>query len=293
MKPSLSFTRRDFLKLSASGALGLFLAETGLERALAFESPPASHGRVLMNGLFMFESPSFDSEQWKAFGKDQVVPISEVVEGDEGNPYNRAWYRIGDEGFTYSGWLQPVETIYNKSVFDIRAEGQIGEITVPFSQARPEPNILYNGRRLYYQTTHWVTKTLVNREQKSVWYEIYDFHLRKSFYIPSYDMRIFRDDELAPLSPQVPESLKHIHVDLGTQTVTAFEDDTPVLIARCSSGAGNTKTPLGDFRTYHKSPSVHMTNQGDADRGHLRPARRALVLVLHRYRDCLPRHLLA
>ncbi len=267
MKPTPSFTRRDFLKFSASGALGLFLAETGLERALACETPPASHGRVLMNGLFMFEAPSFDSKQWKAFGKDQVVPISEVVEGDEGNPFNRAWYRIGDEGFTYSGWLQPVETVYNKSVFNINTEGQIGEITVPFSQARPEPNILYNGRRLYYQTTHWVTKTLVNREQKSIWYEIYDFHLRKSFYIPSYDMRIFRDDELAPLSPQVPESLKHIHVDLGTQTVTAFEDDTPVLIARCSSGAGNTKTPLGDFRTYHKSPSVHMTNQGDAVEG--------------------------
>jgi lipoprotein-anchoring transpeptidase ErfK/SrfK len=53
-------------------------------------------------------------------------------------------------------------------------------------------------------------------------------------------------------------------VDLGTQTVTAFEDETPVLVARCASGAGNTKTPLGDFRTYHKSPSVHMTNQGDA-----------------------------
>jgi hypothetical protein len=152
-------------------------------------------------------------------------------------------------------------------VLDIHPEGQVGEITVPYSLARTEPNILYKGIRLYYESTHWVTKTIVNRAQKSIWYEIYDFHERKSYYVPTYDMRILPNEELAPLSPEVPEVLKHIHVDLGTQTVTAFEDQIPVLISRCSSGAGKTKTPLGDFRTYHKSPSVHMTDQdavGDA-----------------------------
>ena len=267
MKPILSFTRRDFLKFSASGALGLFLAETGLDRALAATEPPADHGRVLMSGLFMYASPSFTSESWKAFGKDQIVPISEVVEGDEGNPYNKAWYRIGDEGFTYSGWVQPVETVYHKPVLDIHTEGQVGEVTVPFTLARTEPSVLYKGIRLYYQTTYWVTKTIVNRREKSIWYEIYDFYLRKSFYIPSYDLRIVPDEELAPLSPEVPEALKHIHVDLNTQTVIAFEDNTPVLISRCSSGVGDTRTPLGDFRTYHKSPSVHMTNQDDEAEG--------------------------
>ena len=57
MKPHFSFSRRDFLKLSASGALGLFLAETGLDHALALSEPPANHGRVLMSGLFMYEAP--------------------------------------------------------------------------------------------------------------------------------------------------------------------------------------------------------------------------------------------
>jgi hypothetical protein len=267
MKPPFSFTRRDFLKLSASGALGLFLAETGLDRALADTQPPINQGRVLMSGLFMYKTASFNGEGWKAFGKDQVVKISEVVEGDEGNPYNRTWYHIGDEGYTYSGWVQPVETNYNKPVFSIRAEGQVGEITVPFSLARPQPDVRYNGMRLYYQTTYWVKRTVVNRELKSIWYEIYDSLKHKSSYVPTYDMRIVPDEELAPLSHDVPEALKHIHVDLGTQTVTAFEDQMPVLISRCSSGAGNTKTPLGDFRTYHKAPSVHMTNEGDDEVG--------------------------
>jgi lipoprotein-anchoring transpeptidase ErfK/SrfK len=267
MKLVPSLTRRDFLKLSASGALGLFLAEIGLERALAVAEPPASHGRVLMSGLFMYETPSFNSESWKAFGKDQVVPITEAVEGDEGNPFNKTWYRIGDEGYSYSGWIQPVETIYNKPAFDIRPEGQVGEITVPFSHARPQPEMRYNGRRMYYQSTHWVKSTVVNRQQKSMWYEIYDFHEHKSYYVPTYDMRLVPDDELTPLSPDFPEAQKHILIDLRTQTVTAFEDENPVLVARCSSGAGKTKTPLGDFRTYHKGPSVRMTNEGDADAG--------------------------
>lgn len=266
MNPIADLTRREFLKLSASGVLGLFFADSNLDHVLAQSAPPASFGRVLMNGLSMFEAPSFNSKQWQAYGKDQTVPISEVLDGDEGygNPFNKAWYRIGEEGFTYSGWLQPVETHYNQPEFDIRSDGQIGEITIPYSKARPEPDIRLNGQRLYYQSTHWVIKTIVNREQKSIWYEIYDFHYRKSFYVLSYDMRILPEDELSPLSQDVPEALKYIHVDLGTQSVTAFEDDKPVLFSRCSSGAGNTKTPLGDFRTYHKGPTVHMTNQGDA-----------------------------
>jgi len=246
--------------------LGFFLKESGLERALTSD-PPASQGRVLMSGLFMYESPSFSSQMWKAFGKDQMVPISEVLDGEEGNPFNKTWYRIGNEGYSYSGWIQPVNTVYNKPVFDIRPQGQVGEITVPFSQARPEPEMRYNGRRLYYQSTHWVRSTVVKREQKGMWYEIYDFHEHRSYYIPTYDLRLIPDEELIPLSPDVPADQKHILVDLGSQSVIAFEGETPVLFARCSSGAGKTKTPLGDFQTYHKGPSVRMTNEGDDDAG--------------------------
>ncbi len=268
MQPTSDFSRRDFLKLSATGALGLFLVESGLDKALAAGTTPASHGRVLMSGLFLYEAPDFDSKEHKAFGKDQVVPITEVVEGEEGNPFNRTWYRVGQEGYTYSGWLQPVETRYNSPIFKIRPEGQVGEVTVPYSQARLYPDTrAKNYYRLYYQTTHWVKGTVVNRQEKSIWYEVYDFHLHKSYYLPAYDVRLVPDEELTPLSPEVPDVLKSMHVDLATQTVTAFEADQPVLVSRCSSGAGNTKTPLGEYSTYHKSPSVHMTNEGDDDAG--------------------------
>ena len=36
-----------------------------------------------------------------------------------------------------------------------------------------------------------------------------------------------------------------------------------VFQSRCSSGSKGTRTPTGEFLTYHKGPSVHMTNQDE------------------------------
>jgi lipoprotein-anchoring transpeptidase ErfK/SrfK len=78
-------------------------------------------------------------------------------------------------------------------------------------------------------------------------------------------MKLIPDEELSLLSPEVPDESKSIVIDTAAQLVTAFEGETMVFSQRCSSGAKGTKTPLGDFRTYHKGPSIHMTNQGDAE----------------------------
>jgi hypothetical protein len=48
---NLNFSRRDFLKLSASGVLGLVLSELGIDHALA--APPASQGRATYSGAFI------------------------------------------------------------------------------------------------------------------------------------------------------------------------------------------------------------------------------------------------
>ena len=81
-------------------------------------------------------------------------------------------------------------------------------------------------------------------------------------------MRLVPYDEMTRLSPEVPDQGKHIYVDTATQSVTAFEQDTAVLSARCSSGGKGTKTPLGQFLTFHKGPTIHMTNDGEAGAGH-------------------------
>ncbi len=263
---SIPFSRRDFLKASAAGLLGGLLAEAGVGRAAA---KPLTQGRMTLSGIVLYKEPAFKATKMHAFGRDEVVAITGELTGEAGNPFNAKWYEINGEGYTYSGWVQPVESRYQNPAFDIPAGGQrLGEITVPYSITRLQPSVwAKNGFRAYFGTTYWVRGVAANPHEKSIWYEIYDEHLKASFFVDSADMRLVAYDELAPLSPEVADSRKVIHVDTATQMVTAFEDDRAVLAARCSSGGKSTKTPLGDFRTYHKGASIHMTNDGAAGAG--------------------------
>lgn len=258
-------TRREFLKLASAGTLAFALKDLRVDRAPA-AAAAFKQGRITWSGIPLYDAPTFNANKIHNFGADQVIEITSVDEnGEQGNPYNSAWYQVNGEGYTYSGWIQPVETIYQKPKFDIPKEGQVGEIKVPFSVTRKEPYVYAdNGYRVYYGTTHWVTKVVVTKDEKSIWYQIYDFYLKKYFYVASHDMRLIPNDELTLLSPEVPEGDKKIVVDLSTQLVTAFEGEKLVFSQRCSSGVKGTDTPKGEFRTYHKGPSVHMTNEGDA-----------------------------
>jgi hypothetical protein len=232
----------------------------------ALAASAITQGRVAFSGIPLYDAPNFNANKLSLFGKDQVVKITGVDEnGEQGNPFNSAWYQVQNEGYTYSGWVLPVETHYHKPVFNIPESGQLGEITVPFSDTKLAPYVYARrGYRLYYGSTHWVQKTIVTREEKSIWYQIYDFHLKKEFYVPSHDMRMIPPDELTLLSPEVPEEQKSIVVDLSAQMVTAFEGEKLVFSQRCSTGTKGTETPKGEFRTYHKGASMHMTNEGDA-----------------------------
>lgn len=220
-----------------------------------------------MSGVNLYQEPSFNAKKTYTFGRDEVVSITGETEGDKGygNPFNSKWFLVSNEGYTYSGWVQPVKTLYQKPVLDLPQASMLGEITVPFSDTRRDVSGWADrGYRIYYSSTHWVTDVAVNQKEKGVWYKIYDRLIQESFYVSAYDVRLAAPDELCPLSPEVPEEEKYIYIDLATQSVTAFEGEKAVLAARCSSGDKGSRTPLGEFRTYHKGPSIHMTNQGDA-----------------------------
>ena len=262
LNPQIS--RREFLKLASAGTLAFALSDLRLERVLSASA--IKQGRMITSGLPLYDAPAFNANKLHLFRQDEIVEITSVDEnGEPGNPFNSAWYQVNGDGYTYSGWVQPVETNYQKPKFNIPEKGQVGEIVVPFSDTRKAPYVYADrGYRLFYGTTHWVKKVIVTREEKSIWYEIYDFYLKKNFYVPSHDMRLIPNDELSLLSPEVPDEEKHIIVDLSTQMVTAFEGEKLVFSERCASGVKGTDTPKGEFRTYHKGPSVHMTNEGDA-----------------------------
>ncbi|HTP02467.1 MAG TPA: hypothetical protein VMJ64_13925, partial [Anaerolineales bacterium] len=111
------FSRRDFLKVSAAGFLGAFLADLGMGRALA--APGPSQGRMVSSGIALYEHAYFNAKKLHVFGRDEIVPITAHLQGDAGNPSNNTWYCINDEGFTYSGWVQPVQTDYQPPVFQV------------------------------------------------------------------------------------------------------------------------------------------------------------------------------
>src|SRR5688500_2829681 len=183
-------TRRDFLKLASAGSLAFALSELHLERA--FATPAATkQGRITLSGIPLYDGPTFNANKIHFFGRDEIVDITSVNEnGEQGNPFNSAWYQINNEGFTYSGWVQPVETHYQKPIFNIPEKGRVGEIVVPFSDTKKEPYVYAErGYRLFYGTTHWVQKYVVTRDEKSIWYEIYDFDPKKLFYVASHDIR--------------------------------------------------------------------------------------------------------
>jgi len=255
-------TRRDFLKITASGALGLVLSELGLSRALA--APPTSKGLALFSGVPIYDAPSAKANQIELLGKDKVIPLIGEAQGDYfDNPNNTTWYQV-DGGYVHSGVILPVEENYQKPVYEIPTEGKLAEVTAPYSLTYLAPYFYAkNAHRIYYETTHWVKKIVVTREEKGVWYEIYDNVLKKSFYVPSYNLRMIPDEELTQLSPEVPNEEKLIHVDIKSQMMTAFEGQKIVLSVRCASGQRGSDTPVGEWNTYHKGPSIHMTNQGD------------------------------
>ena len=262
LNPQIS--RREFLKLVSAGSLAFALKDLLTDHALA--APAAiKQGRVTFSGTPLYDAPTFRANQIHNFGADSVVEVIAIDEnGEQGNPYNSTWYQV-DQGYTYSGWVQPVEMNYQKPVFNIPEKGQVGEITVPFTDTKRDPYVYADrGYRVFYGSTHWVKRVIVQRDEKSIWYEIYDFYLKESRYVAAHDMRLIPNDELTTLSPEVPDEEKHIVVDLSTQLVTAFEGENLVFSQRCSSGVRGTDTPKGNFTTYHKGASVHMTNEGDA-----------------------------
>ena len=213
----LPFSRRDFLKVSSAGLLGLFLADLRLENVFAAETP--KQGRTTLSGIELYSEPFYNAKKLDIFGRDVTVNINGETDGDNGygNPFNSKWYFINNEGYAYSGLIQPVETLHQRAVLDLPAKTVLGEITVPFCDTLRGASVFAKrGYRIYYSTTHWITDVVVNRNEKSVWYQIYDRQIQESLYVPAHEMRVIPPSELGPLSPNVPEEKKYISSRTGS-----------------------------------------------------------------------------
>jgi lipoprotein-anchoring transpeptidase ErfK/SrfK len=265
-KPPIS--RRDFLKLSGYGLMGLLLPSLSLHQpADAFD---ALQGRVLERTLWSYEEPNRQSKKKKLYWRDLVLRITNTALSDDETAYNRVWYELEEGGYVYSGSIQPVRTVLNEPQ-PIPLHGALGEVSVPYTdahlEANPETEVVY---RLYYETVHWVTASAVLADG-SVWYALLDDKYNQQYFVRGEHIRLIPDGELAPLSPDLSLREKHIEVRLEEQLVLAYEKDNLVFATRAATGgrrlSGTYTTPVGEYITYHKRPTRHMATGDLASNG--------------------------
>lgn len=292
---SMSISRREFLRLGSIGimaSLGLAIPpQSYLFRFLRRYNPhlihldetlyqfkpgeflnPNQQGRVLNASIDIFDIPSLSGRRVNTYWRDWVLPITDISIGKSEDSFNMVWYKVGDEGYTHSGAIQPVLTITNPLVAEIPIDGAIAEVTVPFTDARWDPAddepVAY---RFYYATTHWVTE-IVKDEKGNPWYGVRDDKWDYMFYVPSAHLRLIPPEELNPISINVPSENKRIEVHLPEQVMVAYEYDEPVFMARVATGAkfsnGDYTTPSGRYMTFHKRFSRHMARGNLAANGY-------------------------
>ncbi|GAP08005.1 MAG TPA: L,D-transpeptidase [Anaerolinea thermolimosa] len=264
-------SRREFLKFSAQGFLGLF-ALPFLDRYERWQrlntpvvEPPVKLGRTVDDTVEVFDRPSFSATLLHVYWKDLVFEIDEVTYGDEKPRHNRVWYHIKGEGYAHSGKIQPVELRLNPVVRSVPEYGRLAEVTVPYTDTlRDFRNPQKLAYRLYYSTVHWVMDVTQDGDGNT-WYRLWDDKFKVHYYARGEHLRMLEPEDVALLSPTVPPEGRRIEVWLRDQIMIAYENDEPALITRASTGGrfidGDYTTPRGVFITNRKRPSRHMASE--------------------------------
>jgi hypothetical protein len=292
---STRITRRDFLKVSTTGIMAFLgiaspsqrfihnllnrsitnwlIVDENLNLSRQLEIPnPEQQGRVLNASIDVYDQPSFSANRINTYFRDFVFPITEISIGTSKDSFNMVWYRIGDEGYTHSGSIQPVFTKINPVVVDLPIDGALAEVSVPFTDARWDPgeNELVS-YRFYYSSTHWIKEFIIDDLGKP-WYGVRDDKWDYIYYVPSEHLRILPLEEISPISPSVTSEYKQLEVHLPEQVLIAYEYNQPVFMARIASGAvfsnGDFSTPPGSYMTFHKRSSRHMARGNLAANGY-------------------------
>jgi hypothetical protein len=271
-----SINRRDFLKLGglALGSLAFrpFFPREG-------EQDYGTLARVTIRDIDVRGEPRDGAEIVGKRFRDQLVEIYYDLEPPDAPAfYNKLWYRVWG-GYLHSTYLQPVQIRFNEPLSAVKPEGQLCEVTVPFTQSYSYSR--FDGwlldYRLYYETSHWVTG-LDTGPDGEPWYRVTDELQPIDYFVPAIHLRPVTEEEMAPLSPDVPAEEKRLEINLAMQTLEAYERDQKVYEARVSSGVSRTlppengiptETPKGRFNIYSKMPSKHMGDgrlmRGDLD----------------------------
>ncbi len=260
-----AISRREVLKLGAFGFVGWLLHRplwSLVEGVFSVPPEPLAQGRIAADVVWAYDAPSKRAKPVRLYWRDLIVEIAGAAVDEDPTAYNRVWYRLADGTYVYSGDVQPVRTLLNEPPSSLPAHGQLGEVSVPFTDAHqaadPNSKVVY---RLYYESTHWVMG-VVNGSDGQPWLRLLDDKYEQFYFVPATYVRLIPPEELEPISPWVPPAEKRIDVRLRSQVALAYEAGQLVFAARIASGSlhpsSRYATPLGRFRTYYKRASRHM-----------------------------------
>ena len=265
----MSLSRRDALRLFAVTAGALWwLPRRGWRRLF---SP--KWGRVAQEKVVAYAAPSFQAPRRGVHWQDEVLPLDGEVLAREPK-HNPVWFRLKDGGYVHSGGIQPVDIRPQTPRWDIPQTGLLAEVSVPYTDAFiAASRHSMHMYRLYYATTHWVMAAVRGRDDPDeIWYLIQDDKWDLRYYAPARHLRIIPEEEVTPLSPDVPPQAKRIVVDLANQVLMALEYGRVVFLTRVATGAvfstGDFRTPTGIFITAYKRPSRHMARNNLARNGY-------------------------
>jgi lipoprotein-anchoring transpeptidase ErfK/SrfK len=267
----MKISRRKLLKLSGgilAAAPFVRVAQPALAHVsdpLALDVSEAAHpyGRAYYRGN-IYETASAKSKVVGKFKAGELLPVSGQTVGVGPTDYNPIWYKTksaeGDLGYVHSALVQPCDNVINKPVTQIDERGVWGEITVPVAAARNEANPKAAQRFPAYYSL--LVKVVGVREgaDKRPWYEIKEdkwSRIKTNVFISADQVRIVPESDFDAISPNVPQA-KWIEVNLKEQSMTAYEDDTPVYTARMASGTRGYDTPVGEHWIYVKTPGQRM-----------------------------------
>ncbi|HEX9017550.1 MAG TPA: L,D-transpeptidase family protein [Anaerolineaceae bacterium] len=262
-----TFTRRDFLKLTALGMGSLafkpfFGAGSDIDMG--------DIARVAIRSVSIYSQPNDKSQILYQRNRDELINIYEEVISKDGPGYNPLWYKVW-RGYVHSAYLERVKIRLNPVADSIPTpRGQLAEVTVPMTQTM-RYNTLIKGSweplyRLYYGSNHWV-KGIDQGPDGTPWYRLHDELNELEYHAPAIHFRMVQPEEFAPISPEIDPWKKRIEVSISQQKLKAFEGDTVVLETNVSTGVPDrrhepgivkTDTPSGEYHVYSKMPSKHM-----------------------------------
>jgi lipoprotein-anchoring transpeptidase ErfK/SrfK len=263
-----SLSRRDFLKLGGL-ALGSLAFSPSHDPFINFDDSDLV--RIAIKSVSVYSRPTDKSSIVSTWFRDELLRVYEAVTADE--PVNNpVWYRVWG-GFIHRAHLQRVKVLYNATLPALNLDEGLKrpvEVTVPFTEPW-RTSKAYGWQklnfRLYYGSVHLV-EAIEEGPNGQPWYRIND-DLAGLYHVNPLHVRPVPDEELQPITPEIPLEKKRIEVNLTMQTLAAYEYDKEVLKTTISSGLFNgprgkdglsTKTPQGEFRIMEKDPAKHMGN---------------------------------